>query len=219
MKKKNMPQQLANSRGNLIDIELVRPEHLKKHEAVETVFKEVEKLLDRMTKSKKKIIKKIIAYLAWQAKRNGIDDPQWEDVNLSNYPTTMRIMIKNNTSIEFDENLQLARKKIDECLDEWTSKANPNIKAIIDRAFKVGKKGFIDKGNIFGLFQLNITHPKWLEAMNLIRASMNETGKKEYVMFQKRDHQKAEFKTVNLNFSSLDVEAIVRKELSEGGIE
>ncbi len=215
MRKKSLPKELINSRGNAVDIELVRPEHLKKHLMVETTFAEIDKLLERMVKTKTKIIGKALAYLEWQAKRNHVEDPKWEDVSLSNYPTTMRILIKNNTQEEFDEHLQLARKKIDECLDEWTEGVNVNIKAIIDRAFKTGKKGFIDRNNIKGLFQLNIKHPKWIEAMELIRKSITETGKKEYIMFQKRIDQKAEFKTINLNFSSLDVEAIVRKELAE----
>lgn len=213
--KRNLPKTLLNSRGNEVDIRLVRPEHLRKHLLVEKGFDKIERLAEKMAKVKLKIIADVISYLEWQAKHNKVENPEWEDVTLSNYSGTKQILIKNNTQEEFDEHLQLARKKIDECLDEWTADANINVKAIIDRAFKVGKKGFIDKNNIKGLFQLNIEHPKWTEAMELIRKSITETGKKEYVMFRSREHSKAEFKALNLNFSSINVDQIVRTENNE----
>ena len=209
-KKKTLPPILINSRGTEVPLELVRPEHLKKHITVEDIFSEVEVLQEKMIVAKKRIIKKVLKYLNYAAKLNGIKNPQWEDVNLSDYPTLNRVVIKTNTSTEFDENLQLARVKIDECLDEWTEGTNPNIKVIIDRAFKVGKKGFINKANIFGLFQLNIEHPKWKQAMDLIQKSITDSQKKEYVMFQKRANNKAEWETIILNFSSLPTDQLVR---------
>jgi len=147
--------------------------------------------------------KKINKYLLWLAKQNGVTDVQYENVQLSNYSNTVQVLIKNSSVIEFDETLQIAKAKIDECFDEWGKDANPNLRLIVNSYFRVGKKGFINKAAILGLFQFDIDHPKWAEAMELIRKSITPTEKKSYFQIRYRCDKDDEWMPLNLNFSSL----------------
>jgi hypothetical protein len=209
-KKKEKPTVLINSRGNAIPIENVRKDHVKKHLLVEDVFDRALDLETRIKKVKVSMRKKIDKYLRQLAKKNKVENPEFEDVFedviLTNYPGTLQIQVKNSSIIDFDENLSLAKTKIDSCFERWGKNTHQNIKIIVDKFFRVGKKGFINKNAILSLFQFRIDDAEWNEAMELIKNSIHETSKKEYTMLRYRDDNKSKWKNLNLNFSSVEVE-------------
>jgi hypothetical protein len=204
MKKKDLPKELKNNRGNVIPVENIRTDLIKKHLLVNDIFDIANALQDRMEKEKAKIYKKIQAYEKWIAKKNGVEDAAFENLNLSNYDGSICISIYNNSVVEFDEKIQLAKQKIDKCISRWGAGAPGEIKILIDKFFKVGKKGLLNKQAIFSLFQLKIEDPEWLDAMKIIQDSITDSAKKEYLVIKHRNTNKDEWQNLNLNFSSLD---------------
>jgi len=204
--RKNMPEELANFKGNPVPIELVREDHLKRHLVVENIFDDVLKFEKRLKKFKSTILNKIIKYEDWITKHNDVEDAKFENITLTNYEGTKQVMIKSGAFIDFDENLSLAKAKIDKCFKKWGNKSHPNLKAVIDHYFRIDKKGFINKKAILGLFQFEMNDKDWEAAMELIRKSIVETAKKEYLMVRVRADINSNWEAINLNLSSIEAE-------------
>ncbi|MEI5604369.1 DUF3164 family protein, partial [Streptomyces brasiliscabiei] len=72
----------------------------------------------------------------------------------------------------FDERIQAAKAKIDECIKRWSEGSSDQIKALVDLAFRVDKQGNIDVNQVLSLRQLNINDSDWIEAMDAIADSI-----------------------------------------------
>lgn len=116
-----------------------------------------------------------------------------------------RLKIQRNIAehIVFDERLQAAKHLIDECLKEWTADGRDEIKAIINNAFNVDKKGEISTTKILGLKRIEINHPKWLEAMQAISDSINIAGSKAYLRFYQRNDETGEYIPLSLDLATI----------------
>jgi len=202
------PKELMNKTGKMIPAENVRLDHWKKHLLVEEVFTAVMDLNERMTKIKEKLYRKIWQYEKWLVKFNEVDqEVDFQNLTLTNYSGTKKIVIETGTlAVEFDENIQVAKVLIDKCIASWGKESHHNIKIIIDKAFRVGTKGMISKNDVLGLLQYKILDKDWKQAMDLITKSIVEKVKKEYIKFQYRENNKAGWKTLNLNFSSIELD-------------
>jgi hypothetical protein len=122
---------------------------------------------------------------------------------LTGFSGRKRIQIKINKVIEFDERLQLAKQKIDDCLERWSQGANDNLKAVVFDAFKVDRKGNVDTKRILGLRKLKINDRAWKEAMELITQAVTITGTRSYILFQVRENQDSEWDTLRLDLAGV----------------
>ena len=88
----------------------------------------------------------------------------------------------------FDERIQAAKAKIDECINRWNENSSDEIKALVDLSFRVNKQGHIDVNQVLSLRQLNITDLDWLEAMDAIADSIRVVGKTPYLRIYERQN-------------------------------
>ena len=107
--------------------------------------------------------------------------------------------------IAFDERLNIAKAKIDDCLKRWSGTASDELKILVLRAFNVDKKGNVDVRQILGLKQFRFEDPVWKEAMQIIDESITTTNSKEYLVFSMRENPRGQFQSISLNFSNIDV--------------
>lgn len=116
-----------------------------------------------------------------------------------------RLKLQRNIAehIVFDERLQAAKHLIDECLKEWTADGRDEIKALINNAFNVDKKGEISTTKILGLKRIEINHTIWLKAMQAISDSINIAGSKSYLRFYKRNDETGEYVPMSLDIASI----------------
>lgn len=98
----------------------------------------------------------------------------------------MKVQVAVSEFIDFGPQLQIAKTKLDEVLNEWSADARPEIRAIITKAFNTDKEGQVSRSDIFTLLRLDIVDERWLDAMRAIRDAMRVTGSKEYVRFYRR---------------------------------
>ena len=104
----------------------------------------------------------------------------------------------------FDEKLQIAKKKIDECIHEILKDVNSiDGQQLINNAFEVDKKGEVNPRKILVLRSYNITHPKWIEAMEIIAESIEIVSTKEYIRFYTRDNIQESYKQVTLDIAGV----------------
>lgn len=112
-----------------------------------------------------------------------------------------RVSVRVADLIEFGPSLQTAKALVDECLNEWSADSRAEIRAIVTRAFNTDREGKINRAEIFTLLRLDITDPRWQEAMRAVREAMRVIGSKVYLRLETRATQEDKFSTVTIDLA------------------
>ncbi len=123
------------------------------------------------------------------------------NISLENYSGTAKVEISVADRIAFDEKLQIAKAKLDECLHELTKHSPAAIKTLITKAFDVDKKGDVSPKKILQLKTYDIDHPKWIEAMKIIDDATEIVSSKSYIRFYTRKSIEDAWNIVPLNIA------------------
>ncbi|WP_324172004.1 DUF3164 family protein [Sulfurimonas sp.] len=184
--------------------DLIRADEKIKDELVEKLIKQAIELSATLNVFKKDAFEQTNDYFELLLQNYDLDakkNSKKGNITLENYSGTMKVQIANADSISFDEKLQIAKLKIDECLHELTEGASPEIKTLITKSFEVDKKGEINAKKILALKAYDISHPKWREAMIIIDESIEIVGSKAYIRFYTRDRVDKEYKLISLDLA------------------
>lgn len=106
----------------------------------------------------------------------------------------------------FDERIQAAKAKIDECIATWSNSLSgehvSHMRALVEHAFRVNKQGKIDINQVLSLRGLNIDDPNWISAMEAIADSIQVTGTSSYLRIYERQTN-GQYKQIGLDISKL----------------
>lgn len=97
------------------------------------------------------------------------------------------IRFENVAQVEFDERLALAQQLIGEAIEDMAKETSrstnlSDLRKIAEAAFKPrGKAGKLDRQRVRDIAALNVAHPKWRKAAELIREAEKVIGRKPYV--------------------------------------
>jgi len=106
---------------------------------------------------------------------------------LTGFSGDVQVERKRVKFLDFDEKLQFAKQKIDNCIERWSDGANGNLRVIVFDAFNVDSRGRVDRDRLFGLRRLNINDAEWREAMEIIADAAVVTARREYLIFRVRN--------------------------------
>ncbi len=193
-----------NKRGETVHPDLIRPDEKLKDELVEKLITTASELSELLNKFKKDAFGEADDYFELLLQNYNLDakkNSKKGNITLENYSGTLKVQISNADSISFDEKLQIAKLKIDECLHELTEGSSPEIKTLITRAFEVDKKGEVNAKNILALKAYEISHPKWKEALVIIDESIEIVGSKAYIRFYQRESVDKPYKHITLDIA------------------
>ena len=192
-----------NAAGNLVPIENIREIDLTRDEFVLGVIKKAEQISAMLAEFKRDLAGDIQAFLELSAEKYGADmGGARGNLSLVSFDGKYKVLRAVADRLEFDERLQAAKSLIDDCLREWTKDSRSEIRALIDNAFQVDKKGRINAKRILGLRQLKIDDPTWLKAMEAIGDALTVTGSCTYYRVYERD-EKGEYQQIQLDFSGV----------------
>ncbi|BBO84507.1 sulfate transporter [Desulfosarcina ovata subsp. sediminis] len=121
---------------------------------------------------------------------------------LSDFSNTLKVEIKVNKILEFDQRISLAKEIIDECIKRWSKGGDEKVKLLVDHAFQVDKKGNLDRDRLLSLRKLEIRDTDWRKAMDIIADSLKVTGARSYVRFLAKDDS-GMWRTVPLDIAQL----------------
>lgn len=124
------------------------------------------------------------------------------NVTLMSFDGKYKVIRQIGEQRVFDERIQAAKSKIDECIKRWSEGSSDQIKALVELAFRVNKQGHIDVNQVLSLRQLNIDDPDWLEAMDAIADSIRVVGKTPYLRVYERQGD-GQYKQVALDIAKL----------------
>ncbi len=192
-----------DSKGSLQPIEKVKPQHLLEDQLVRELLAEAEQVSEAIRAFKAKASTEIAEFQQLVDQLYGAKAaPGGEKGNVSveTIDGLVRVQIQVSEVIRFEDTaLQAAKKLVDECLAEWSADANADLRAIVMNAFRVNKKGEINRGALLGLLRLDIADPRWVEAMRAIKDSIKPDTTKTYIRVHHRPTPDSRFEAVSLN--------------------
>lgn len=204
MKTEKIPEgYMRNVRGGLDPIELVKDIDKQRDLLVMNIVSAASEASKNLAEMKKKFMADIESFVKISEKQYGIKKGgQKGNMTFMSYDGQYKVLVSVNENLVFDERLQIAKQLIDECIQTWAEGSLPEIKALVQDAFYVGKSGKIDKNRILGLRRLDIKDKKWQKAMQAISDSLQVSGSKQYIrIYQRIEGDKYEL--LNLDIAAL----------------
>lgn len=198
-----MQQYLINPTGNRVPIGAVNPLDVLRDEEVRSIVEIAEDLQGVIEQSKQTILDKISNYIDLAYDTYGVKPGGKKgNVTLMSYDNQYKVVIQVNENVTFNEQLQIARQLLTECLREWTKDGRDELKALIEEALHVDKQGRVNRWQIMRLLKIESSDPRFQKAQVAIRNAITPVEAKEYVRIHKRNKM-GHWEYVNLNFASL----------------
>jgi hypothetical protein len=122
---------------------------------------------------------------------------------LDSYDGLRRVVVSVADSMTFGPELTVAKAMIDDCIRRWSADAKPELKVLIDDAFRVGSEGKVRVDRVIGLRRLDISDDGWRGAMAAIGDALRLQGSVSYIRFYQRESQNAQWKQIPLDMSKL----------------
>jgi hypothetical protein len=186
----SMSGYMQDSQGRFIPVELISDIDKLRDQTVRRIAEESLKMKKVLEQFKKQIREDIYAFAELSANQYG---KNWGgkkgNITINTYDGKYRLVVSVEHGIVFNELIQLARQIIVSCLERWSTNARPEIKVLVNDAFRVDSAGKINVARILGLRRLEIDDPDWKKAMAAISDSMQVSGSKEYLRFYERNEQ------------------------------
>ena len=195
---------MLEENGNQIRIENIKPIDLERDTLVKKLIDSGKQVSQSLREYKSNAFADIAALIELSAEQYGAKvGGKKGNVTLHTFDKRYKVQRAMSENIVFDERLQAAKSLIDECLHEWTANANPNLQAIVNRAFEVDKEGNISTGRVLSLRRLEITDARWVRAMQAISDSIQTIGSKAYVRLYERVGDTDEYVPIPLDVAGV----------------
>lgn len=195
---------MPDTRGALVPIESIKPQHKLEDETVRKVIGFAMGLSEQVERFKAHTMSDLAAL-------DSVLEQEYQFVKQGNkgkgnrtYMTIdglFKVTVQIADYIDFGPELQIAKGLIDECLIEWVATGNPEIRTIITNHFNTDKEGKINRAEVFKLFRYDFDDPRWLQAMKAIRDAMRVVSSKEYVRFGMRPNVNNAWQAVTINLA------------------
>lgn len=195
-------QYLPDAKGNLVPLEMVKPEHKLEDELVRKVMTYARELSAQIGRFKGHTFEDLSGFDGLLAQEYGVTSRGKKgNRTYQSHDGLMKVQVQVADQIDFGPELQHAKTLIDECLVEWVEDGRAEIRAIVTRAFNVEKEGSINKAELFMLLRLDINDERWKRAMQAIRDAIRIVGSKQYFRFYERDAQNAPWRAVTIDLA------------------
>ncbi|MGH8040392.1 MAG: DUF3164 family protein [Stenotrophomonas sp.] len=192
-----------DAKGNLIPERNIRPIDQARDELVAELASEAKRLHAQLAAFKIRAHADIAAFIQLSAEEYRVFIGGTKgNVTLLAFNGSYKIIRQIQESIRFDERLQAAKALIDACLVEWTEDASPEIRAIINDAFRMDQQGNIRTGQVLSLRRLQIADDRWQRAMAAIGEAVQVVGSKSYVRVYERD-DKGKYQPITLDMAGV----------------
>lgn len=201
---KNEKGEWLNRTGRYIP-EAAIPRHLRRRDKV--VVRAIKRMLAFQAKAlrEKQIVQaEVSKYLRTLGGESDVDAEGISgNIRLSDYANLNALEFDKTNIIRFDERLNVAKGLIDSYLKRESASNKPAFRAMINKAFKIDKRGQVNRYLLLDLCEIECEDAEWKRAVQLIKDSQFADGTRHYLKFYTRNNHEEEFKPINLNFSNL----------------
>ena len=195
---------MKNAQGHLVPEAQVREQDKLRDQVVTDLAMQAIHINEALSAFKRKALADIadtiqIAADKWEVDLGG----KKGNISLTSYNGEFKVQRVYAERITFSEELEAAKELFGRCLDRWTEKADNNIRALIDRAFRPNKSGQIRTAELLGLLRLEIDDAEWQTAIEALQASINVSGSTVYVRVYKRIPDTDKYQLIPLDLASV----------------
>ena len=195
---------IEDSQERLVPIRRVRAADLERDRLVRELVADAEQIHERLAAFRTQATARIDDFVEKAGKE--YDAPMTGDkgnVTLSSYDGRLRVQISVTEYMEFDERLQVARKLIEGCVKRWGRNASTKLRALINDALQVDKKGHLNAKRLLALRKHEMDgDAEWGRAMQAISDSVRVARTKRYVRVQRRTAD-GRYETVSLSLATV----------------
>ncbi|TMV10372.1 DUF3164 family protein [Ruegeria sediminis] len=193
---------MTDAKGALVPLDLVRPQDQLQDETVRKIVGYAMALSAQVKRFKSHVFDDIGAFEAILAQEyDATVGGAKGNKTLLSFDGLFKVQVQVSDRIDFGPELQIAKELVDECLNEWSADARPEIRAIVTRAFNTDKAGQINRSEIFMLLRLEIEDARWRRAMDAIRDAMRVVGSTTYVRCYERDSADAPWRAITIDLA------------------
>ena len=190
--------------GSLIPESKIKDIDKLRHQVVTDLCLMAEKSRDGLADFKARAMQEVAALVSTSMEQYGVKaGGEKGNVTLISFDGRYKLVRSMQDKLTFGEQLMAAKALIDECVHEWASNADDNIKVLVNHAFQTDKEGKINTGRVLGLRRLEIRDAKWQSAMQAIADSIQIASTKPYVRFYKRNDTTGEYESISLDVAAV----------------
>jgi hypothetical protein len=178
---------MLNAAGHLVPEDQVREQDKLRDEVARQLVTEALDLHQRLRRFKTRALRDIADMVAIAGQRYGVNlGGKKGNVQLTTFDGRYRVHRSYAERVAFTEEIETAKKLIDECIVRWSEGASDNIRALVDRAFRTDTKGQLKTTAVLELLRLDIEDEDWQTAMQALRDSIQSVGTAVYVRVYRR---------------------------------
>lgn len=193
---------MHDAKGRLEPIENIKPQHLLEDETVRKIIGYAVPLSEQISRFKDHTFDDIGAFDAILAQEyNTTSGGEKGNKTLMTFDGLFKVTVQVADYVDFGPELQIAKRLLDECLNEWAANAGPELRSIVTKAFNTDKEGQINRSEIFMLLRQNIEDPRWVRAMDAVRDAMRVVSSKTYVRCYRRDSHDGPWEPITINLA------------------
>lgn len=189
-------------RGNKVPVEYVPDIDRRTEVAVSKIISKAKSLSSKLSDFKieaYEVCDKL--YSEMIKKANIAPSDRKGNYTITSFDKSVKIEVNVSDRIDFDENIEFAQMKLQQFIEEKTAGVDLDVAELVNNAFKT-RRGRLDSRRVLSLFTYKITHPVWLEAMELLKNSITTNNSVRYMDFSVKDDE-GRYIPVKLNFSTL----------------
>lgn len=193
---------MADARGNLTPLELIKAQHILEDETVRKIFGFALALNTQVARFKEHTYEDLGAFDALLTQEYGLTKggPKGNRT-YQTYDGLMKVEVRVADLLDFGPELQVAKGLLDECLNEWSAESRPEVRALITKTFNTDKEGQVNRALLFTLLSLEVEDARWNRAMDAIRAAIRIVGSKTYYRIQMRETFDAPWTSVTIDLA------------------
>lgn len=192
--------------GNFVPVAKIKDVDKARHKVVMDLCDAAQKLHDAMAGFKLSALTDVAEFVQTSADAYGVElrgAAGKGNITLTSFDGRFKVTRQMAENIAFDERLQVAKAKIDQCIHVWSKGANANLKVLVNQAFETDKEGNVSVGKILSLRRFNIQDPEWDVAMQALSDSIRVTSSKAYVRFYQRNDATGEYESIALDMAKV----------------
>jgi len=104
--------------------------------------------------------------------------------------------------LRFDERLRTAQEIIEAIIAEKAEGADEDLAELVKGIFRPTSDGLLSQARVMGMFRLKIKHPRWAEAMDLIRESIESRRGRNILSVRTKASRDTEWSAILLDIAS-----------------
>lgn len=198
---------LTNSKGHLVPIDLVKPTDLLVDQQVREIFNFAKALESQIARFRSHTYDDLGALEALLAEQYGVKfrgrKPGGKgNISFRSYDGLIKVEISVQDYMEYGPELQFARQTLDEYFNEVGSAAPDELRTLLEFAFPTDKPGKVDRSMLYAMRRLDIKHPLFRKAMDLVQEAQWVASTRDFVRISTRQTPTGAFRSMQINLAN-----------------